>query len=189
MMTDRSVYGNMFSDGSETVAAGQGPVGTTMPAGTASGPGPVANPRESASWWRERGPRDSNPAPVKSEEWAANRPGQPRRPRERVIGLKKWEGSILEVGDGLVTVELTPFDHEGPELVADFDAYLLGEDADSVAPGDVVYLTTRTVKGSHGHPYRTSSLKLRRPGRWSEQELQAIDAAAKEQAGFFKGIH
>lgn len=191
-MAGRPAYVNAVSGGTETAtSARQDLSSVTMLGGSTAGHGSSASLRESASRWQAREPRDldANPTPVKSEERPENRPGRLRPSRERVVGLKKWEGSILEVADGLITVELTPFDHEGPELIADFDADLLGEDADSVAPGDIVYLTTRTVQGARGYPYRTSSLKLRRPGRWSERELREVDAVAKERAEFFKGIN
>jgi hypothetical protein len=87
-----------------------------------------------------------------------------------------------------MTVELMPYDHEGPDLVADFDVELLGPDSDSVVDGDIIYLTTRTVRDAIGYRYQTSSLKLRRPGPWDERELQEIKAVAKEQAEFFKGL-
>jgi hypothetical protein len=89
----------------------------------------------------------------------------------------------------LLTVELTPADHDGPELVADFDMALLGPDSSSAASGDILYLTTRTIRDASGYPYQTSSLKLRRPGPWGKDELREIQEAAQRRAEFFKGIH
>jgi hypothetical protein len=115
------------------------------------------------------------------------RQGPPRPNAEVVVGLKKWEGRIVEISDGLLTVELMPSDHDGPELVADFDQDLLGPDSSSAELGDILYLTTRTVRDARGYPYKTSYLKLRRPGPWGEDELREIRDLAKRQAEFFKG--
>ena len=114
--------------------------------------------------------------------------GSTSRPSgEVVVGLRKWEGHIFEISDGLLSVELTPSDHDGPELVADFDMDLLGPDSSSAEPGDIIYLTTRTVRDATGYPYQTSSLKLRRPGPWGEDELCEVQEIAKWQAELFKG--
>jgi hypothetical protein len=115
------------------------------------------------------------------------RQGAPRPNAEVVVGLKKWEGRIVEISDGLLTVELMPSDHDGPELVADFDQDLLGPDSSSAELGDILYLTTRTVRDARGYPHQTSYLKLRRPGPWGEDELREIQDIAKRQAAFFKG--
>lgn len=128
-------------------------------------------------------------ATLPSEEPGVGRSKQGSRPRpsgEVVVGLKKWEGRIFEISDGLLKVELTPSDHDGPELVADFDMDLLGPDASSAGPGDIIYLTTRTVRDTTGYPYQTSSLKLRRPGPWGEDEVREIQEIAKWQAELFK---
>jgi len=61
-----------------------------------------------------------------------------------------------------------------PLPFADFDMDLLGPDSSSAEPGDIIYLTTRTVRDANGYPYQTSSLKLRRPGPWGEDELREI---------------
>ena len=134
--------------------------------------------------------RDLAHASLPSAETGVGQSKQGDKPRlsgEVVVGLKKWEGRIFEISDGLLSIELTPSDHDGPELVADFDTDLLGPDSSSAEPGDIIYLTTRTVRDANGYPYQTSSLKLRRPGPWGEDELREIQEIAKWQAEFFKG--
>jgi len=126
-------------------------------------------------------PPSAEPDVVPNRQESAARPSA-----EVIVGLKKWEGRILEISDELLTVELTPSDHDGPELVADFNAALLGPDSSSAALGDIIYLTTRTVRDATGYPYQTSSLKLRRPGAWGEDELREITDIAKRQAELFK---
>jgi hypothetical protein len=51
---------------------------------------------------------------------------KPRSSGEVVVGLKRWEGRILEISDGLLTIELMPSDHDGPELVGSPEKSLRG---------------------------------------------------------------
>jgi hypothetical protein len=137
-------------------------------------------------WRAERNLANTSPPSAELDVVPNRQESAPRPSAEVTVGLKKWEGRILEISDGLLAVELTPSDHDGPELVADFDAALLGPDSGSAEPGDIVYLTTRTVRDAIGYPYQTSSLKLRRPGPWGAGELREIQDIAKRQAEFFK---
>lgn len=95
-----------------------------------------------------------------------------------VTGLDKWEGKILSVDDGLFTAELYPIDREGIPITADFDLMLLGSDAGNAVPGDVFYLSVRTVKARGARPTRTETLRLRRLGRITQEEVQAMYAKA-----------
>jgi hypothetical protein len=101
-----------------------------------------------------------------------------RHTSELVVGLKKWVGVIREIGDGIFTAELTPLDHEGPQLLADFELRLLAPDDANVELGDVVYLTTRYVRNRSGYPTATTQLRLRRLGEWSPEQLAAIKKQA-----------
>jgi hypothetical protein len=114
-------------------------------------------------------------------------PGPPalKRP-DRVVGLKRWTGLILEIADGLLTVELTPTDHEGPRFHAEFDLSLLAPDEAEAQPGDIVYLTTRFVQAASGYRTATTQLRLRRPGQWSEMEVAEITELAKQHAAYFE---
>ena len=98
----------------------------------------------------------------------AERMNLPEVPTIRVAGMEKWEGRVLEVNDDYFTAELIPFD-DGAEVIADFSTELLSED-DDIQPGDVVYVTVRTVAGIRG-PNRTSAVRMRRLGRWTEAEV------------------
>jgi hypothetical protein len=99
--------------------------------------------------------------------------------------MHKWAGSILSIEDGLLTAELYPLDHEGPALVADFDLELLAPDDSAAKPGDVIYLTTRLIEARWGHKEATTHLRLRRPGRWTESELNDIRKRAADKANIF----
>jgi hypothetical protein len=105
---------------------------------------------------------------------------------ELVTGLKKWVGVILHVEAGLLTAELSPLDHEGPALLADFDLELLAPDDEGVSAGDVIYLTTRYVRGydhgGRGYNTATTQVRLRRMGQWSQKELTEIECLARRDA-------
>ena len=139
-----------------------------------------------STWRAERNVGNASPSSAEPYVVPNRRESAARPSGEVIVGLKKWEGRILEISDELLTVELTPSDHDGPELVADFNAALLGPDSSSAALDDIVYLTTRTVRDATGYPYQTSALKLRRPGQWAEDELREIADIARRQAEFSK---
>ncbi|WP_253758387.1 hypothetical protein [Hamadaea flava] len=101
--------------------------------------------------------------------------------RELVVGMQKWHGRILQLEDSIVTVELSPLDHQGPKLQADFALDLLSPNEDEVRPGDLVYLTVRTVVGSGGRKTQTSTLTPSLPGRWTDVEVAKINEAAEER--------
>jgi hypothetical protein len=121
--------------------------------------------------------------------WAPTLTGQPQpgtstwstRPAQaqptgsrRVTGLDKWEGKILEIDGDTFTAELYPIDREGMPITADFDLELLGSDIAIAAQGDVFYLAVRTVKAPGMRPIRTENLRLRRLGRITPEEVQAM---------------
>jgi hypothetical protein len=95
-----------------------------------------------------------------------------------ITGLDKWEGKVLEVEGDIFTAELYPIDREGIPITADFDLGLLGSDAATTVPGDVFYLSVRTVKAFGMRPTRTENLRLRRLGRITPEEVQAAYAKA-----------
>jgi hypothetical protein len=101
----------------------------------------------------------------------------------RVSGMQKWDGRIVEIEDGFFTAELS-VNGTGPTVLADFDVSQLGPDADLVV-GDVVYVTVRTVAGVSGYPSRTSAIRLRRLGNWTEEEIrQQADRASEKLHAF-----
>jgi hypothetical protein len=99
--------------------------------------------------------------------------------------MKKWQGRVTEVSDGVLTAEMTPLDHEGPTLLADFSLDLLAPDDEDLRQGDIVYLTVRTIPD--GPYYRTEVTTLRRArlGRWSQSELDNIRLRARQNLESF----
>ena len=99
-----------------------------------------------------------------------------------ISGMKRWEGTVIEVCSELITAELKSLDDGGSILIADFRKVLLGpDDSRTVAIGDVVYVAVRTVRGESGGPTVTSAIRLRRLGHWTAEEVEAISARADER--------
>ena len=86
----------------------------------------------------------------------------------------------------MLTIELTPTDHEGPRFHADFDLFLLAPDETEAQPGDIVYLTTRYVQAASGYNTVTTQLRLRRPGHWSEKEIAEMTELARQHVAYFE---
>ena len=89
----------------------------------------------------------------------------------------------------MFTAELVPLDDFSAPLtlVADFQQAQLGADAPA-REGDVVYVTVREVLGAHGYPSRTSGVRLRRLGNWTEAEIEQQRARAQEVAVTLEGL-
>ena len=63
-----------------------------------------------------------------------------------ILGMKKWQGRVVEVFDAMFTAEMASLDEEGAVLLADFNTDLLAPDDDDLCVGDIVYLTVRTIQ-------------------------------------------
>lgn len=101
-------------------------------------------------------------------------------PDERVIGMEKWEGRVVEIDGDLFTAELVSLDSNSAIVFADFDLDVLTpSDREGLSVGDTFYLTVRTISDK-GLRTRTSSVRLRRLGAWAEQDLIRARADAEE---------
>jgi hypothetical protein len=100
-----------------------------------------------------------------------------------IIGLRKWQGRVLEVDGDVLTAELRPLDpaEDSATVHAYFDLDQLSPDQSEVGPGDAFYLTVRIVGEGSGLRTTTSSLRLRRLGRWSESEIEEIGDRARSR--------
>jgi hypothetical protein len=130
-------------------------------------PGTTARPSNTAGVHTQTG-RSEPGVSTWSTSPAQVRPISPAR----ITGLDKWEGKILEVEGDIFTAELYPIDREGMPITADFNLELLGSDAATIVPGDVFYLSVRTLKAYGMRPARTENLRLRRLGRITPEEVQ-----------------
>ncbi|KQO62704.1 hypothetical protein ASF23_06985 [Curtobacterium sp. Leaf261] len=65
-------------------------------------------------------------------------------------------------------------------FMAEFERSQLGFDED-LTLGDVVYVTVRSVNSQFG-PSKTTSIRMRRLGRWTQAELDSIQLAAHRKA-------
>lgn len=116
-------------------------------------------------------------AAIRSAFEAVNerRSNPPTGPSAGITGMDKWEGTVTEVDDEFFTVHLSPH-NDGTAITADFPRDLISDD--DLRIGDVVYVTVRTIQ-SIGGPKRTSAVRLRRLGRWTEAEIDSQKARAK----------
>jgi hypothetical protein len=99
----------------------------------------------------------------------------------RVAGLKTWSGRVVTVDGDIFTAEISPIDHTGPTVFADFRTHLLSSQTDSgeAAIGDIFYLTVRMIRDRGRLVSSTSSLRLQRVGYWQQEELDAARESAR----------
>lgn len=109
--------------------------------------------------------------------------GPPKAADVVVSGMQKWEGRVVRVDGDYFTAEITPLTESGPSVYADFLTEMLNlVEPETVEAGDVVYVTVRTV--NHGKGFgvsRTSSVRLRRLGVWTAEEIEQIKGRAKRR--------
>ena len=104
----------------------------------------------------------------------------------RVSGLETWTGKVVEIEAGGFTAELQPSE-QGPRVLADFDRELLSAD-DELTLGDVIYVTVRTVRGRGGYNNRTSSVRLRRLGNWTIEEIESQRSRVAARVAALEGL-
>jgi len=110
-------------------------------------------------------------------------PPVPRNVHQYVSGMQKWEGHVTSVDDDLFSAELWPLGGEGPVVMADFERSLIADgDVELLAEGAVFYCTVRTIRGPGGQPFRTSAVRMRRLGVWTEEAVGLLMARAQERA-------
>jgi hypothetical protein len=102
-----------------------------------------------------------------------------------IDGMKKWEGRVLEVEEKTFSAELSAVDEDWPPVVADFRINLLEVENSTVQPGDAFYLTVRRVRLASG-VVTTSSLRLRRLGNWTQDDLAEIKVRAQRRAAMLE---
>lgn len=99
----------------------------------------------------------------------------------RIAGMRKWEGYVEQVSDADFTAELTPLDHDGPVVLADFDLDTISpSDRAEIVPGASFYLAVRTVDRPGRGRSHTSSINVRRLGIWSSQVIQDLRARGRD---------
>jgi len=106
---------------------------------------------------------------------------RPQLPSFRITGLERWEGRIIALDHEMFTAELVPAEPDALTVYADFQRGLL-EPEEDVTVGDIVYVTVRSVVGRTGLREMTSTVRLRRLGIWSDDELAAVQSRARAQA-------
>lgn len=103
-----------------------------------------------------------------------------RRPRERLVALQSWEGTVLEVEQDSFVARLVDATGEHPdeeislsmEELCDFDLELL-------EPGAILYWTIGYRHQIGGARERVSRIRLRRLPAWTKRQLdEARERAA-----------
>ncbi|MFD3447053.1 hypothetical protein ACFDTO_20845 [Microbacteriaceae bacterium 4G12] len=101
----------------------------------------------------------------------------------RVSDISTWTGRVVDVDDDIFTAELTPDERTpGAIVLADFARGLVVDVDEPLQVGDVVYVTTRMVRAPHGGRSETSSVRLRRLGKWTAEDVSRLSARADEFA-------
>ncbi|KUI42310.1 hypothetical protein AU197_14445 [Mycobacterium sp. IS-1590] len=84
----------------------------------------------------------------------------------------------MDVDEDFFSVAMTPFGG-GLEVIADFTRDRLSDEED-LQRGDVVYVTVRTIRDETG-PHDTSTIRLRRLGTWTADEVAEQTRRAKDE--------
>lgn len=107
----------------------------------------------------------------------------------RISGLSCWTGRVISVDGDTFSAELVPDEATGgATVVADFEVEQVVSEGETLHPGDVVYLTSRRVRASHGGKSETSSIRLRRLGVWTERDVEESKARAAMQLDELLGL-
>ena len=100
-----------------------------------------------------------------------------------VQGMEKWSAVVTGIDEDLFTAELIPESPESPRVEADFPFSAVSpEDVDLLEVGAGFYVTVRTVLDGHVSVTRTSALRFRRLGRWTEADAQELRLRAQQRA-------
>jgi hypothetical protein len=88
---------------------------------------------------------------------------------------------VIDLDGEFFTAELTPdANTPGGPVVADFRTELLDEPEGTIKVGDLIYVTSRQVRNPHGQKNETSSVRLRRLGRWTKEDVQRFEQQGRE---------
>lgn len=101
----------------------------------------------------------------------------------RVSDLSTWTGRVVDVDEEMFTAELIPGERTpGGTVLADFNRALVVDEDETLQIGDVIYVTSRMVRAPHGGRSETSSVRLRRLGKWTAEDVALLTARADSLA-------
>jgi hypothetical protein len=127
---------------------------------------------------------DSNPLVVASSDTSASgiSAGPRAKPGGAMVVTNRWEGSVLEIGDGYFDAKLSPVSGAGPDLIAAINtADLAGDELDLLRIGASLYVTAGQIALPGGRLMKTSIVHFRRLGRWRADEIADIDERAEKR--------
>jgi hypothetical protein len=94
----------------------------------------------------------------------------------------RWEGSVIEIGDGYFEAELTPTSDDGPDVIADISmADVADDDMPLLRPGAPLHVTAGHLNLSGGRVMHTSTVQFRRLGRWRPEEISLLEERAQKR--------
>jgi hypothetical protein len=139
---------------------------------------------------------DLRTAPIGLRHWEGatrtdrsfTRPSRPVDTAFVVSGLERLEGHVTEADESSFITELATPGRDGNRVLqAEFPLELLSRE-DDVRPGDFVYVTIRRVRRRDGLVSTTTSVRLRRLGSWTEDEITRVLEAARREANELEGL-
>lgn len=99
----------------------------------------------------------------------------------RIVGMSKWTGRIVSVDleQRLFTAEIRSetAGTANEVLLADFTVDVLGDD-EPLEAGDLIYVTSRVVRRKGNLRTTTTSVRRRRLGRWTSEQVETQQTAA-----------
>jgi hypothetical protein len=103
-------------------------------------------------------------------------------PAVKVKVSRRWEGSVLEVDEGFFEAKLTPISDGGPDVIADISvADIAADDMPLLRPGAPLHVTAGHVRLPGGRVIHTSTVQLRRLGRWRSEEIALLEERAQKR--------
>jgi hypothetical protein len=93
----------------------------------------------------------------------------------------RWEGTVQEIFGDYFEALLIPVDEQGLEVVADISTQFVDQDDLAVlAPGAAFYLTVGRHSTRGRRQVTTQSLRFRRLGKWSEEDVDHFVKAGRK---------
>jgi hypothetical protein len=99
-----------------------------------------------------------------------------------IRGIQKWEGRVIEVKDGIFTVELTSLGlgDDRRNLTAEFRTRVLEDRSKSIQTGDIIYVTSQEVR-MRGLLKTSYAFHVRKPGNWTESDIRDINERVRKR--------
>lgn len=104
-----------------------------------------------------------------------------KKPRRRFIALQKWEGTVIELENGIIRAEIRDLmrrEQAIEEITFSFEDISQSERS-LVLAGAVFYWTIGYVDTATGQRKRESTISFRRLPAWRRSEIEAVKSASR----------